>query len=414
MKKKKLLSVLVAVALGYSLFAAVPVVSQAADTTGITMYRLYNPNSGEHFYTKDASEKSTLVRAGWKDEGIGWIAPEKSNTPVYRLYNENAGDHHYTMNASERDGLIGAGWKDEGTGWYSDDDKTVPLYREYNPNAVAGTHNYTTDKAEHDKLVRLGWKDEGIGWYATGDGKTDDGSLKIGDIVILGTYEQDNDLTNGSEPLEWQYVADKDGHKLLLSKYALDSKQYNENEDKDNTTWENCTLRSWLNNDFYNSVFSASDKNRIVTAHNENPDSYELYKPWNTEYAGGGGEIIFGANGGNATDDKVFLLSWTEARDYFDGKASETEFGKAVYNQKLLCRPTAYAQAQGLRPYKNSGNEYPSDTVGCCQWWTRSPGTFQDIATIVNSVGDLSWATVNHPTGGIIGGVGVRPTILID
>ena len=130
-----------------------------------SMYRLYNPNSGEHFYTKDASEKSTLVRAGWKDEGIGWIAPERSNTPVYRLYNENAGDHHYTIDASERDNLIGAGWKDEGIGWYSDDDKTVPLYREYNPNAVAGTHNYTTDKAEHDKLVRLGWKDEGIGWY---------------------------------------------------------------------------------------------------------------------------------------------------------------------------------------------------------------------------------------------------------
>ena len=165
MKKKKLLSVLVAAALSCSLFSAVPVVSQAADTSGVTMYRLYNPNSGEHFYTKNASEKSGLVTAGWKDEGIGWIAPEKSDTPVYRLYNENAGDHHYTMNASERDGLIGAGWKDEGTGWYSDDNKTVPLYREYNPNAVTGTHNYTTDKAEHDSLVKAGWKDEGIGWY---------------------------------------------------------------------------------------------------------------------------------------------------------------------------------------------------------------------------------------------------------
>ena len=147
--------------------------SETTTTAGVTMYRLYNPNSGEHFYTKDATEQSNLVKAGWSDEGIGWIAPEKSNTPVYRLYNENAGDHHYTLDAKERDNLISVGWKDEGTGWYSDDDKTVPLYREYNPNAVTGTHNYTTDKAEHDGLVKAGWKDEGIGWYAIGDGKND-------------------------------------------------------------------------------------------------------------------------------------------------------------------------------------------------------------------------------------------------
>ena len=129
-----------------------PTGSGETDTTrteAVTMFRLYNPNSGEHFYTKDESEKAGLVKEGWNDEGIGWIAPVTSDTPVYRLYNANAGDHHYTMNKNERDGLIVAGWNDEGIGWYSDDAETVPLYREYNPNAVTGTHNYTTDKAEH-------------------------------------------------------------------------------------------------------------------------------------------------------------------------------------------------------------------------------------------------------------------------
>ena len=49
------------------------------------MYRIYNPNSGEHFYTSDKVEKDHLVSLGWKYEGIGWKAPTISNYPVYRL-----------------------------------------------------------------------------------------------------------------------------------------------------------------------------------------------------------------------------------------------------------------------------------------------------------------------------------------
>ena len=131
----------------------------------VNMYRLYNPNSGEHFYTSNNTEKNNLVKVGWRYEGIGWKAPKISNTPVYRLYNKNAGDHHYTMSATERDFLVSVGWKYEGIGWYSDDSKAVPLYRQYNPNAKAGSHNYTVSKSENDWLVSLGWRGEGIGWY---------------------------------------------------------------------------------------------------------------------------------------------------------------------------------------------------------------------------------------------------------
>ena len=131
----------------------------------IKMHRLYNPNSGEHFYTANTAEKDYLVKVGWKYEGEGWKAPEKSNTPVYRLYNANAGDHHYTLNENEKNALVKLGWKYEGIGWYSDDAKTVPLYREYNPNAKAGSHNYTPNEKEHKFLTSNGWKDEGIAWY---------------------------------------------------------------------------------------------------------------------------------------------------------------------------------------------------------------------------------------------------------
>ena len=131
----------------------------------VDMYRLYNPNSREHFYTASVGERDMLTELGWRYEGIGWKAPEKSNTPVYRLYNPNAGDHHYTVNVNERDWLVSLGWRYEGIGWYSDDNKSVPLYRQYNPNAKAGNHNYTASKSENDWLVGLGWRYEGVGWY---------------------------------------------------------------------------------------------------------------------------------------------------------------------------------------------------------------------------------------------------------
>lgn len=134
------------------------------------MYRIYNPNSGEHFYTASAGERNNLVNVGWRYEGIGWTAPTSSTTPVFRLYSGT--DHHYTTSAFERDHLIKVGWKYEGIGWYSDDNKEVPLYRQFNPNVQpgaprnnSGSHNYTTSKWENDQLVKVGWRAEGIGWY---------------------------------------------------------------------------------------------------------------------------------------------------------------------------------------------------------------------------------------------------------
>ncbi len=131
----------------------------------VTMHRLYNPNSGEHFYTSDVAEYEGLVAAGWRNEGIGWIAPVHSDRPVFRLYNENGGEHHYTMSTSERDGLVAAGWRYEGIGWYSADESMVPIYRQYNPNAFANNHNYTANVTERDTLIEAGWHDEQIAWY---------------------------------------------------------------------------------------------------------------------------------------------------------------------------------------------------------------------------------------------------------
>ncbi len=138
------------------------------------MNRLYNPNSGEHFYTHDTHERDVLVSLGWQAEGVGWVAPKasESTSPVYRLYNANAGDHHYTKDANEKDTLVTLGWTFEGVGWYSAADpevgnRTIAVFREYNPNAKeAGAHNYTISENENATLVSLGWIDEGIAWNA--------------------------------------------------------------------------------------------------------------------------------------------------------------------------------------------------------------------------------------------------------
>lgn len=148
------------------------------------MYRLYNPNSGEHFYTKDAGERNHLITSGWDSEGIGWVAPDNGEQ-VYRVYNANAGDHHYTMSLSERDHLVSVGWKNEGTGWFSDSARRAPIYRAYNPNAKAGSHNYSAHSSEQQGLISAGWQDEQVAWYAVAAGDNYSAAEKLSQINAL-------------------------------------------------------------------------------------------------------------------------------------------------------------------------------------------------------------------------------------
>ncbi|MGX7328313.1 hypothetical protein [Enterococcus bulliens] len=155
---------------------------QAEELTYIPIYRMYNPNSGEHFYTKSLDEMTHLTTVGWNSEGVGWVAPFKDYVSVFRLYNKNSGDHHYTQNTFEKTALVSIGWKDEGIAFYSDRYGTVPVYRAYNPFAKVGTHNYTTSGAEQLSLINSGWKNEGLAWYAKESGYplfTEDKAIQI-------------------------------------------------------------------------------------------------------------------------------------------------------------------------------------------------------------------------------------------
>ncbi|GAB2024846.1 hypothetical protein OfM1_09170 [Lactovum odontotermitis] len=187
MKKSKLTT-----SLALSVFvlgAAVPV---QADTRGapkdeVPVYRLYNKNTGEHFYTPSAYELISLQKAGWTSEGIGWYAPQ-TGEPVYRIYNPNAkgGDHYYTKSKFEAEHNVSLGWKWDNDGkpaFYSGGD--VANFVAYNPNADSGAHNYTTDMNEQNNLLNLGWKYSSIAWKA----------LKIGTNKINLDQIYNQDLT---------------------------------------------------------------------------------------------------------------------------------------------------------------------------------------------------------------------------
>ena len=179
-------------------------------------------------------------------------------------------------------------------------------------------------------------------------------TAQVGDNVFFGTYEQDNDTANGAESIEW-LVLDKQNNKILvISNYALDCQPYN--EEYEDVTWENCTLRSWLNNDFYNTAFNEGEKQMILqtdVSADENPE--------------------YDTNPGNDTQDNVFLLGISEVKKYFsDGDARR-------------CVPTAYAIAQGAY---TSGN-YKAGGKATCWWWLRSPGDYQGCAASVNYFGSV-------------------------
>lgn len=165
MKKRLLLSMILFS--GLALFFT----STDAQAASQTLFRVYNPNSGEHFYTKDSNERKHLIKVGWHDEGTAWDTPASGIT-VYRLYNPNVGDHHYTMDKKEYDHLAKVGWRKEGEAFKSVDRNSkekpigIPVYRAYNPNARTGTHNFTINTNEQKHLIKVGWRDEKIAFYA--------------------------------------------------------------------------------------------------------------------------------------------------------------------------------------------------------------------------------------------------------
>lgn len=194
-------------------------------------------------------------------------------------------------------------------------------------------------------------------------------SAQPGDFVTFGVYEQDGDLSDGAEPIEWQVLDRREGRLLLVSRFALDCRPYN--ADEAFVTWETCTLRDWLNWEFPLSAFSGPEQARIPTV-TVRADKNPNYK----------------TNPGNDTLDRVFLLSFPEVRDNYASVLT------------AACAPTAYAREQGVDALSG----------GNCWWWLRTPGFHPTYAAGVYSGGapfDYGYV-VNSRT------IAVRPALWLD
>lgn len=137
---------------------------QGIQPSPYAVFRLYNPNTGEHFFTSDVSEANDNANRGWSYEGIAWFHCAPKGIPMYRLYNPYAGFHMFTTNAYEKNDLIAQGWNDEGIAFNVEPSSNKPIYRSYNP--FNGQHMWTADYDEHQHVVRCGWQNEGVGFYA--------------------------------------------------------------------------------------------------------------------------------------------------------------------------------------------------------------------------------------------------------
>ena len=156
-----------------------------------------------------------------------------------------------------------------------------------------------------------------------------------GDVVTFGRYT-------------WIVAEKSDGTCTLLCQGPVANMPYNDT--KEDTTWETCSLRKWLNEDFYNTKFTAGEQAAIITSHNtftEEDSPYDM-------------------DCGNATDDKVYLFTYTESKI-----VSDAERGMGI------------------------------------EWWLRSPGKRQEDAVyILGHSANLMGNTVSYS-------MGVRPTIKV-
>ena len=216
---------------------------------------------------------------------------------------------------------------------------------------------------------------------------------KTGDIIVFGSYEQDNDTSNGKEPIEWIVLSKNDKEMLVLSRYALDHKLYNE-EYVDKITWEECTLRKWINDDFYNAAFNKTEKNLIETKTLKNNPIY--------------------TDSGKDTKDKVFLLSYEDMLKTAYGFSSDQD--EFDFNRR--CTATAYAVAQGVYL-----DDYflTAEGEATCRWWLRTMGyAYIDMVDDYNGfsncamVGDYSGQVGYYGDSVEYESHGVRPALYIS
>ncbi len=193
-------------------------------------------------------------------------------------------------------------------------------------------------------------------------------AVSVGEVLLIGRY--------GGEELLWQVIGVQGSKVLLLSRYGLEKNCFNTN--CAGQTWENCTLRKWLNGAFLSQAFSAAEAQAILETYvNEAEDqASKAFAPKRI---------------GASTYDHLFLLSYAELTAYLP----------SIRDRQ--CVPTAHALAEGC----NYSDTLLIDGQPACWWWLRSPA-YRNNALVVNASGNVEACMMSQSYGA------VRPVMWVD
>lgn len=194
------------------------------------------------------------------------------------------------------------------------------------------------------------------------------GNVKVGSIIKFGRYKQ---FKSKEEELEWR-VLDREGNRaLIISRYILDDKLF-DNRFRD-VFWKDCSLRKWLNNDFFNIAFNDTEKVYILTSNVEAEYNPKCSTPC-----------------GEDTKDKIFLLGIKEAETLFPN------------DKARICEATYYARSNGVYIYNSEGMN--------ARWRLRTNGIYESKIVNVTNYGDIDY----HGHDVNDRGYGVRPAMWVE
>lgn len=201
------------------------------------------------------------------------------------------------------------------------------------------------------------------------------GGLSVGDIITMGTYPMTS--SSSREDITWRVLKVEEGRALLITEACLDHVPFDSeaHENNESYNWQNSEIRTWLNGEFYDTVFTDAEKAIILNGGAKEKMAISTAANPMTD---------IGACGD--TYDKVFLLSCDEAKGLFADNADRA------------ASVTPYAEKNGVRA--NDGNG---------AWWLRTMGSDPNRAAVVLYSGNIQYSGFHV----FFGAAGIRPCIWI-
>ena len=190
---------------------------------------------------------------------------------------------------------------------------------------------------------------------------------KIGDIVQMGTYEQDGDAET-EDPICWD-VLDKDGDAVLLISHDVIAYQ-RFSDSRKCVIWEDSEIRTWLNQEFYAEAFDEEEQASIRETTLENLSTVGF-----AAHVDPSGDVQVRESRPD-TKDKIFLLSWKEAEQYYGNRLTDASVlgrrpSRAVLQKrKAIFTDLIIEELPAMYPY----SRHLPDGTERLSWMLRSTG----------------------------------------